>query len=171
MSSVSAYNALYNTSASTKKTYYTEDGHAYTLSDKSGSDLNIQDFFQLIAAQLSNQDFNNPTDNTEFMAQMAQFTALQIQQKVLTMANSTFASSLVGKTVIAATLDSSGKLVKTTGVVEGIKFTNDSFEFIVSGKTFSPENLMEIMSVTTPSTSSGSDTNTPPDTDPNNSET
>lgn len=154
---VSGYGSQSSRSTGTKKTYYTEDGHPYTVTDKNNGDMDIQDFFKLIAAQLSNQDFNNPTDNTEFMGQMAQFTALQIQQKVLSMANSTFASSLMGKTVIAATLDSSGQLVKTTGVVEGIKFTDDSFEFIVDKKTFKPENLMEIVPATS-STTSGSET-------------
>ena len=39
--------------------------------------LNMQDFLNLLVAQITNQDALNPMDNTEFIAQMAQFSTLQ----------------------------------------------------------------------------------------------
>ena len=39
--------------------------------------LGQMDFMNLMIAQLQNQDFNNPQSDTEFIAQMAQFSALE----------------------------------------------------------------------------------------------
>ncbi len=143
MGGISGYNSQYSSSGA-KKVYTTESGHQYWLSTEDNSSLDISSFFKLIAAQLSNQDFMNPTDNTEFLAQLAQFTAMQMQQDILYSTNAAFASSLIGKTVVAAKLDSSGKVISTTGVVERIAFSSGGYEFYVDGKAFTLENLMEI---------------------------
>ena len=39
--------------------------------------LGLQDFLKLMVAQLQNQDMMNPTSDTEFIAQLAQFSSLQ----------------------------------------------------------------------------------------------
>lgn len=158
MSSISGYNSQYR-SVNNKKVYTTESGHKYWLTTEDNSGLNISDFFSLIAAQLSNQDFMNPTDNTEFLAQLAQFTALQMQENILYAANASFASSLIGKTVIAAKLDSTGKVVQTTGVVERIAFSSGGYEFYVNGQAFSLENLMEIKAAQSSSETNGENNN------------
>ena len=43
----------------------------------SSTKLNLQDFMRILITQLSNQDPLKPMDNTEFMAQLAQFTSLE----------------------------------------------------------------------------------------------
>jgi len=57
--------------------------------------LRQQDFLKLLTVQLANQDPLNPTDNAEFLAQMAQFTSLQqttdISETLDTLANSIIA--------------------------------------------------------------------------------
>lgn len=160
MSGISAYNAQY-AAASGKKVYTTESGHEYWLSTEDNSSLDISDFFSLIAAQLSNQDFMNPTDNTEFMAQLAQFSALKMQEDILYSSNATFASSLIGKTVVAAKIDSAGKIVNTTGVMERIAFSSGGFEFYIDGKAFTLENLMEIKVAATTPPAEGEEDNSP----------
>lgn len=143
MGGISGYNSQY-AATDGKKVYTTESGHKYWLSTEDNSSVDISDFFSLISAQLSNQDFMNPTDNAEFLAQLAQFTAMQMQQDILYSTNAAFASSLIGKTVIAAKIDSNGDVVSTTGVVERIAFSSGGYEFYVDGKAFTLENLMEI---------------------------
>ena len=123
----------------------TENGNKYWMADESNNSLGIDDFLTLMVAQLSNQDFNNPTDNTQFIAQMAQFTALQLQKEMLFATNSNFAASLVGKNVIMAELNEKGELVKTEGVVEKVLMTSSGCQIVVGGKTFTLENLMEIV--------------------------
>ncbi len=149
MGGISGYNSQY-AATDGKKVYTTEGGHKYWLSTEDNSSVDISDFFSLIAAQLSNQDFMNPTDNAEFLAQLAQFTAMQMQQDILYSTNAAFASSLIGKTVIAAKIDSNGNVVSTTGVVERIAFSSGGYEFYVDGKSFTLENLMEIKVPDTP---------------------
>lgn len=163
MNSVTGYGSQYATAPANngKKMYKTEDGHEYWLSTEDNSSMDISDFFSLIAAQLSNQDFMNPTDNTEFLAQLAQFTAMQMQENVLYAANASFASSLVGKTVIAAKIDSTGNLINTTGVVDRIVFTDDGYEFYIGKTSFKMENLMEIVTPKAPEPSEGNEGDDP----------
>ena len=84
-------------------------------------ELGKDDFLKLLLAQLSNQDPTSPMENTQFIAQMAQFSSLEQMTnmnaeftKLATMLNSSEAVNTIGKTV---DIDVSGQLV--TGVVEG----------------------------------------------------
>ncbi len=52
---------------------------SYTSSATSTSALDKEDFLTLLVAQLENQDPLDPQDNSEFVAQMAQFSALEQQ--------------------------------------------------------------------------------------------
>ena len=61
--------------------------------------LGQMDFLNLMVEQLKNQDFNNPQSDTEFIAQMAQFSALESQQQSLLYAQGNYATSLLGKAV------------------------------------------------------------------------
>ena len=61
--------------------------------------ISTDTFFSLLMAEMSNQDPLEPTSNTEFVSQMAQFTALQAQQDNLKYSMSNYAAGLVGKTL------------------------------------------------------------------------
>ena len=62
----------------------------------------MQDFLNLLVAQITNQDALNPMDNTEFIAQMAQFSTLQAMTDLTEMALQGQATSLLGKNVVVA---------------------------------------------------------------------
>lgn len=47
-----------------------------------GNALGLQDFMKILLTQLTYQDPLKPMDNKEFMAQMAQFTALEQSQRL-----------------------------------------------------------------------------------------
>ena len=84
----------------------------YTSSASGATNLGEQDFLTLLVAQLEHQDPLNPQDNTEFIAQLAQFSSLEQQtttneklDQLLTAQGSseqTAAFALLGKQVIAA---------------------------------------------------------------------
>lgn len=84
-------------------------------------ELGKDDFLKLLLAQLANQDPTSPMENTQFIAQMAQFSSLEQMTnmsneftKLATMLNSSEAVTVIGKTV---DIDVSGQLV--SGVVDG----------------------------------------------------
>ena len=53
-------------------------------SNLSGASLNLQDFMKVLMAQLSYQNPLQPMDNQQFLAQIAQFTALGQTQEINT---------------------------------------------------------------------------------------
>lgn len=75
--------------------------------------VTMDNFYSLLVAEMQNQDPLEPTSNTEFISQMASFTALQAQQDAFETQQSSYANSLVGQTVTVGTPD--GQAI--TGVV------------------------------------------------------
>lgn len=73
------------------------------------STLNYDDFLQLMVAQLRNQDPLNPTDSTEYMSQIAQFSSVEQGintnsklDQLLVNSNISQASTMVGLTLTSA---------------------------------------------------------------------
>lgn len=106
--------------------------------------LGQDDFLKLMVEQLKNQDFNNPTDNAEFIAQMAQFSTLQAQQNMTFYSQASYAASLVGKKVSVGASDSEGTYITDTGMVTAVSFANNDFSFIVNGKKYSSKEIMSV---------------------------
>lgn len=84
-------------------------------------ELGKDDFLKLLMAQMTNQDPTSPMENTEFIAQMAQFTSLEQMtnmsqnfEKMASMINSSEAQNMIGRSV---QIDL-GAEQTTTGVVE-----------------------------------------------------
>lgn len=127
------------------------------------STLGKDAFLKILMAQLQNQDPTNPMKDTEFIAQMAQFSSLE-QMANLTKAFEDFAqvqeqsqmieySSFVGKEVkwheLTEEVGEDGKPVTNegTGQISGIKFVNGSVEFtLADGKVITPGNISEVLS-------------------------
>lgn len=128
-----------------------------------GGAMGKDDFMKLLIAQLQNQDPTNPMQDTEFIAQMAQFSALE-QSMNLAAAFEKFAdaqnqsqliqyNSFVGKDVrwheLTEEIDEDGKPITNegTGVIQSVKFIGDSVIFIMQdGKELSPGNISEVIS-------------------------
>lgn len=84
-------------------------------------ELGKDDFLKLLLAQLANQDPTSPMENTEFIAQMAQFSSLEQMTnmstgftKMASMLSSSEAVSSIGRSVEIDLGDTS-----FTGIVEG----------------------------------------------------
>lgn len=114
------------------------------FSKDSDTTVSIDVFLQLLVAQMNNQDPMEPTSNTEFVSQLAQFTSLQSMQNLTYFSNASFASSMIGKTVTVATTGAAGKVDVETGVITGIQMSGDSFTYTVNGKTVEMKNIMAI---------------------------
>jgi flagellar basal-body rod modification protein FlgD len=86
-----------------------------TSSVSTSSTLNQQDFLQILLTQLQFQDPLKPVDNEQFVAQLAQFSALEVNQEqsqkidsLLTIEGADQAVALMGKTVQAGTTNQVG---------------------------------------------------------------
>ncbi|HEX2174453.1 MAG TPA: flagellar hook capping FlgD N-terminal domain-containing protein [Nocardioidaceae bacterium] len=104
-------------------------------------------FLQLLVAQLRYQDPMNPTDSTQFLAQSAQFTALEKMEAVAEQtaqavgAQMAFgASSLVGRTVTYT--DADGRSV--TGTVDAVNFKTDGPVLDVGGTEVALGNVQTV---------------------------
>ncbi|MCI1965317.1 MAG: hypothetical protein LKJ17_04195 [Oscillospiraceae bacterium] len=98
----------------------------------SGSALDMNDFLSLLAAQFENQDVMNPTENTEFIAELAQFSSLQAMSQLSQYSERQYASSLVGKTVVVGGYDQAGQYVTKQGAVKSASFSSDGCSIVVN---------------------------------------
>ncbi len=105
--------------------------------------INSDTFLNLLVAEMTNQDPMEPTSNTEFVSQMAQFSALTYSKQSAEFSKSNYASSLVGKTVTASKMDGSN-LVTKTGVVESVMKNGDDYTIKVDGVSFDISNVTAI---------------------------
>ena len=113
------------------------DGTVTQVTNKS-QELGKDEFLQLLVAQMKNQDPLNPTDSSQSIAQMAQFSSLEQMQNLNTtmtsMQNYQTANTLVnnavmiGKTVSAIT--STGNMV--SGVINAVGVSDDGVTALYS---------------------------------------
>lgn len=94
--------------------------------------LNYDDFLQLMVAQLKNQDPLNPTDSTEYMSQIAQFSSVEQGinansklDQLITSSNTLQASTMIGLTVTSA--DGA-----TTGTIASVRIDSSGTTAILS---------------------------------------
>src|SRR3954447_20048052 len=113
--------------------------------------LTQDDFLQLVMAQLTNQDPMNPQKDTEFIAQMAQFSALEqsksMQQDIARLqADQQFmqANSVLGRAVTLQ--DDQGNLIH--GTVSAVQVTAGTPQIVVNGQAFDLGALLSIAPAT-----------------------
>ena len=92
------------------------------------------DFLKLLVAQMSQQDPMNPMKDSEFIAQMAQFSALEQAKTTQQDMSSLRASSLLGQTVDVA--DAAEESGYRTGVVTAVKVEKGVPQLIVNGNKY-----------------------------------
>ena len=97
-------------------------------------------FLQLLTTELQNQDPLQPMDDTQSVAQLAQFSALQATNELNTSFQnfqSNFgvlqASTLLGKNVTVVTTDGAGNSSTQTGTVNSISVQNGQPYFTMKG--------------------------------------
>lgn len=113
-----------------------------------GGDLGQNAFLNLLITQIQNQDPTQPMDNTQTIAELAQFSALEQMQQVNTNLNtltSTVQSydvtNLIGQSITAQGADNSPS---TTGTVSGIVYQNGLPELQVGNSTIDPSLITSI---------------------------
>jgi flagellar basal-body rod modification protein FlgD len=141
------------TSSATSATSAAASASTDSASSDKTRQLGKQDFLKLLMAQLQNQDPLKPMDDTQMIAQMAQFSALeatqQLQQTIQQSNNvqTIFqAGALIGKYIQANESDGTS----TTGAVTGVDFTSTngvvSPTLQVDGKDVDYSNIVKVSS-------------------------
>lgn len=124
-------------------TAQTRAAQSSTTSDSSSS-VSSQDFLFLLTQQLQYQDPMNPMDNSEMLAQEAQFATLE-QMEALTSSFSKFsnvyqANSLLGQSV---EVNVNGK--ETTGTVEYVDYSDTSGASVsIGGKLYPLDSVTKV---------------------------
>ena len=126
--------------------YYQPAASTSSASSSAGTtNLTIDDFFTLMIAQLKNQDMYNTTDNSEFIAQMAQFSMVQALSDLSSMSQTAYSVNLVGKeATVAYTDEISGELFSTTGTVESVNLFNGEAEVVINGTPYALSSVMKV---------------------------
>ena len=96
-----------------------------------GVTLGPNAFLQILTTELQHQDPTQPTDPTQSVTQLAQFSALQYQQQLATSFASfqgnfgvLQAASLIGKSATVSSADASGNTSTITGTINSISVQN-----------------------------------------------
>ncbi len=111
---------------------------------KAASDLDINDFFKLITAQLQNQSMFDTVDNAQFMSQMVQFSTLS-QINALTNAFQTnMAVSMIGKQVNVSATAEDGTKQMQVGQVEQVSFNAGVPYVCVNGQFYQMSDILDI---------------------------
>ncbi|XOQ43498.1 MAG: Basal-body rod modification protein FlgD [Clostridium sp.] len=127
------------------QTYASATNSASSAAQSSDATLGMNDFLMLLAAQFQNQDVMNPTDNTEFISELAQFSALQAMSELTQYSQRQYASSLVGKTVVVGGYDQTGAYVTKQGVVQSATFSSDKCSIIVDDSAYDLSSVVQVV--------------------------
>ena len=98
-------------------------------------------FLQLLVAQMKYQDPLEPTSNTEYISQYAQFSQVEQMQNMAGSMDLQRASSLVGKEVYVKTTTSSGETKYVRGKADYVSYENGKPYLSINEQLYSLEDL------------------------------
>lgn len=101
-----------------------------------------QEFLNLLVTQLRYQDPLKPMEDTEFVAQLAQFSALEQMQNLNDSFELIKAQGLIGRYVVATDPSDTSKNIE--GRVDNVKLEDDKVYVSVNGTDVETNNIKEI---------------------------
>lgn len=105
--------------------------------------LDVDQFLQLMVAEMQNQDPLEPTDNSSYMAQLATFTQVEATKEMNVNTLQSMASDLVGKQVIMTTTQNSDGYIG--GTVDYWETINGTVYLGIGGKLYDIGDLDTVM--------------------------
>ena len=88
------------------------------ITNSKNSTLDKDAFLKLLVTQMQYQDPLEPTSNTEYMAQLAQFSTVEQLENLCATFNANQALNMAGQYVILNVPDSAGKINQVSGLVD-----------------------------------------------------
>lgn len=110
-------------------------------SAKNPNGMDKESFLQLLVAQMKYQDPLQPTSNTEYISQYAQFSQVEQMQNMAATSELSRASALVGKQVYIKTTNSSGESQYVQGKVDYVVFENGKPYLSINESLYSLDEL------------------------------
>ncbi len=104
-------------------------------------------FLKLLVTQMQYQDPLQPTDNTEYMSQLAQFSTLEEMQNLGNTISSGQMLSLTGQYVILNVPDSAGKISQVSGLVDYVTVKDGETYFHINDQYYKSEYLDSVVSL------------------------
>lgn len=102
-----------------------------TASTRNTGELGKDDFLKLLITQVQNQDPLNPSTDTEFIAQLAQFSSLEQMQNLNRSFSYSTGIALMGKYISAEVDDGNGKVKFIDGRVDTVRIMNGEVYAVV----------------------------------------
>ena len=112
---------------------------------KVGSQLGKEDFLLLLVTQMQYQDPLSPADNTDFVAQLAQFSALEQMSNLNQTVSNNSAYALIGQEVLIRHTTSTGDIQEVQGTVQKVSIRNGSAYVTVDGQDFLYDEVVEVI--------------------------
>ncbi len=105
------------------------------------SDMDKDAFLQLLVAQMKYQDPLQPTSNTEYISQYAQFSQVEQMQNMAASVELQRASQLVGENVYVKTTTSSGETKYIQGKVDYVVYENNKAYLAINESLYALDDL------------------------------
>lgn len=116
-----------------------------TTNESSSSDADKDMFLQLLVTQLKYQDPLEPVDNTEFIAQTAQFSLLEEMQSMSEEFSQNKAFQLIGKYVTATYNNPiTNSLEEISGYVKGVSISDGEASLDMGDYKLDPDRVIGV---------------------------
>lgn len=102
--------------------------------------MTFDNYLKLLTEQMKNQDFNDPMDDSEVLAQMAQYSMLEGIKSMTQQSNISYATSLVGQVVTVD--DGKGAY---TGMVESVTVKSGEPWLMIDGMSYKSDKVTDIV--------------------------
>ena len=114
-------------------------------SKTNGSNMDKDAFLELLVAQMKYQDPLEPTSNTEFISQYAQFSQVEQMQNMAGSMDLSRASALVGQEVYIKTTTSAGETKYVQGKVDYVVYENGKAYLSIDESLYSLDDLDSVV--------------------------
>ncbi len=111
---------------------------------EAGGALDKDAFLQLLVTQMQYQDPLEPTDNTEYVSQLATFSTLEEMQNMGATMDKQSASALVGQYVFMEETSATGDTKTIEGTVDYVTFSGSKTYLSINGTLYDYENLKTV---------------------------
>jgi flagellar hook assembly protein FlgD len=131
---------------STDETSKSKKIYNAVFEDKKDSEVGFKDLFSLMINQLTHQDFLNPTDDSQYLAQMTQIASMSAMQELAKYSQSQYMSGFLGKEVTVSKFEIGGETTTETGIVTTISWdaNNENYKYTVNDKQYTIADITNV---------------------------